>query len=128
MWEREEITREKAKGTECGNSKRVRTLRIIIPQTIRSVIRIYLLWRGSINREDKKKKKRERQEIRYLPVMRFSGAEIASFEFSRARYERSGEAKSGRERSKYICENERERMKNLYTTGERERESVKQRA
>lgn len=86
MWEREEITREKAKGTECENSKRVRTLRIIIPQTIRSVIRIYLLWRGSINREDKKKKKGERQEIRYLPVMaRFSGAEIASFEFSRAR-------------------------------------------
>lgn len=100
----------------------------MIPQTIRSVIRIYLLWRGSINREDKKKKKRERQEIRYLPVIRFSGAEIASFEFSRARYERSGGAKPGRERSKYICENERERMKNLYTTGERERESMKQRA
>lgn len=65
MGESERVTGEKAKEAEW--EFKVNSLRIIIPQTIRSIIRVYLLWRmrdydsgavvyirGKINRGDRK--------------------------------------------------------------------------
>lgn len=43
MGESERDIREKAKEAEC--EFKANSLRIIIPQTIRSIIRVYLLWR-----------------------------------------------------------------------------------
>lgn len=69
MWERERgnYPRE-SEGDRMWKFKvSSHTEKIIIPQTIRSVIRIYLLWRGSINREDKKIKQGERQKNTLSP-------------------------------------------------------------
>lgn len=134
MWERErerKLPERKRRGQNVEiQSEFAHTEKIIIPQTIRSVIRIYLLWRGSINREDKKKKaggETEKYVISPRCVLAGRKSRLSNFRARAIRTKWRSE-KPGRERSKYICENERERMKNLYTTGERERESVKQRA
>lgn len=93
----ESDTREKAKEAEW--EFKANSLRIIIPQTIRSIIRVYLLWRvrdydsGAVvyrkresKGEDKKKKGGQEKNFTLSPPDdRFSEAEIASFEFSRAR-------------------------------------------
>lgn len=47
--EREEVPERKRRGQNVEIQSEF-TLRIIIPQTIRSIIRVYLLWRGSIQR------------------------------------------------------------------------------
>jgi len=70
MGESERNTREKAK--EAKWEFKANSLKIIIPQTIRSIIRIYLLWRMRDYDNDaliqkKRGKIKEGQEMHYLP-------------------------------------------------------------
>jgi len=68
MGESERDTREKAKEAEW--EFKANSLKIIIPQTIRSIIRVYLLWRmrdnGAVVQKERGKIKGG-QEIHYLP-------------------------------------------------------------
>ena len=72
MGESERDTREKAKEAEW--EFKANSMRIIIPQTIRSIIRVYLLWRvrdydsgAVVYREKKRGKIKGGQKIHYLP-------------------------------------------------------------
>ena len=71
MGESERDTREKAKEAEW--EFKANSMRIIIPQTIRSIIRVYLLWRvrdydsGAVVYRKKRGKIKGGQKIHYLP-------------------------------------------------------------
>lgn len=71
MGESERGIREKAKEAEW--EFKANSLRIIIPQTIRNIIRVYLLWRvrdydnGAVVYREKRGKIKGGQEIHYLP-------------------------------------------------------------